>query len=123
MPVVTKSLADVVEDLGGGGVQRFDVNMVGYAGDHEALNVFKVLDCIDEGASQIEYWTEQSGRPEKVGQYRTIAALRLDEERACGAHIYRLRGWTIALVVSELLRERMLLVGAKGIDFLPVSYP
>jgi hypothetical protein len=64
------------------------------------LNALRELDCIDEGRTVGERWMSGDGRPEKVGEYRSVVELFVDPDRATGAHVFRLVGWGIPLIVS-----------------------
>jgi hypothetical protein len=56
----------------------------------------------------------QKVNPEKVGEYRVVAGMRIDPEKAAGAHIFRPWGWTMALVVSEYLKQALEREGITG---------
>ena len=62
-------------------------------------------------------WTEKDGRPDKVGKYRHLGDLTIDSSRTNGHHIFRIRDWEIALIVSERVKDAL-----NGIDDLGIVF-
>jgi hypothetical protein len=121
MPIVGQCLGDELEQAAPGAVQRFPVAIDSVASGYEILNICCTVECLDEHRSDTMRWEQHDGRPEKVGEYRMVADLTIDPLRAEGYEMFRLRGWEIALVVSDRIR-RVLLGGFDlGIAFRPVS--
>jgi hypothetical protein len=70
------------------------------------LNSLRTLRCIDEARSEeIEYWRPEHGEPERVGEYRAVHGLKIDPAKAVSADIFRTWGWSVALIVSEHLKQ------------------
>ena len=85
------------------------------------LNVLDVRDCLDESGSAFLKWRAEDGRPDRTGQYRQVSRLRIDPVRAMDAHIFRLKGYEIALIVSETIKRQFEQHAVSGVQFLPVS--
>lgn len=117
MPVVTRALGAAIDKFAPGVAQRIPVRVAGSVGEFDILNVTRVVRCLDEKRSSIQYWTAQDGRPEKVGQYRTIVDLSVDADCASGETLFRLEGWTIALIASDSLRVKLEQEGFTGFAF------
>jgi hypothetical protein len=81
----------------------------------------RLIQCIDDKASEdVEYWTPEDGRPEKAGQYRDVYGMRITPSRVGDARVFRTWGWTVALIVSEELKEALERIGATGVRFKEV---
>lgn len=121
---VKKTLMDtLVAALPEGTVQAVPVEIDGVDEPYEILNVLDIVDCVDEdraGFSMFPRWTEEDGRPEKIGDYR-INVLRIDPARAASHDLFRVKGWRIALVCSERIRDLLISHGVTGIQFTLVS--
>lgn len=121
MPVIHSSVAAVVKRVAGQSVECIPARVEGSQELYYVMNVVRVIDCMDAGKSQIERWTAAHGRPEKVGEPRTVGRLRINPSRAMDEPIFRLQGWLVALVVSDQLRKGLLEVGASGIVFQAIT--
>jgi hypothetical protein len=120
MPVVSKRTADLLRSICGDDFQSFDATIEGYNGDFEVLNILKVIGCLDEQKSDILFWKEEDGRPDKVGQYRQVANMRIDSSQIGGANMFRIAGWEIALIVSEHIRRAFIDHKISGVRFVEV---
>lgn len=79
------------------------------------------LRCIDDArCGEARHWMPEDGQPEKVGQYHVVSGLRIDPTKGGDAHIFRTWGWTVALIVSEELKEAMEQAGITGPIFVEV---
>ncbi|MGO4330015.1 DUF1629 domain-containing protein [Cupriavidus sp. 2TAF22] len=121
---VKKTLMDtLLAALPEGTVQAVPVEIEGVGEPYEILNVLDIVDCVDEtrtGFSMFPRWTEDDGRPDKIGDYR-IDILRIDPARAAGHGLFRTKGWLVGLVCSERIRDLLMAQGATGIRFTLVS--
>lgn len=76
---------------------------------------------IDEMATEeVLKWTQEDGRPEKVGMYRDVWGMRIDSSRVGDAKVFRAWGWPIALIVREEIRDALERLGATGTEFQEV---
>lgn len=55
--------------------------------------------------------------PERMGQYKAVAGLRIDKSMPGGAKIFRLWGWPVAIVVSDEVRQALARIGTAGVRF------
>ena len=85
--------------------------------DFVVLNVLSNLDAIDEARSEITRWTEDDGRPEKVGTYFGIASIAIRTDKVKGAKMFRLREWELPLIVTDSIKSTLQKLKVTGIDF------
>lgn len=121
MPVVIPRLGMHLEWLAPGAVQRFRVAVEDEPLPYEILNVTREIYCLDEAASSVRYWTEEDGRPEKVGQYRMILAPVIDAARVAAAVIFRLGGWRTTIVCTAEVRDALVRRRYSGLRFEPLA--
>lgn len=101
IPILSKRLADAVHPLVANHAQLFPVQIEGYSG-FEVLNPTMLIHCVDEASSEIIRFTEDDGRPDKIGQYLMIRDLKLDANRIPDdLHVFRIMGWELPLIVSQ----------------------
>ena len=82
----------------------------------------KGVDCVDESKSLFDKWKEDdSVRPDKAGEYKTIYKLMIDPEKIQGAHFFRIKKYDVAIIISEKLKHKMEEKHIKGIKFKKVS--
>jgi hypothetical protein len=62
----------------------------------------------------------QDERPERTGKYRAVAGMRIDPSKPGHAKVFRPWGWTIALIVSEEIKEALERIGTTGTKFKEV---
>jgi hypothetical protein len=87
-----------------------------------ALNSLRVVRCLDEQYSEFLKWTKEDHRADLAGQYRQVTKLALRASAIpADAHFFRIEGWTVALVVSELVKTAMESVGCLGAKFIEIS--
>jgi hypothetical protein len=117
-PVVHVSVASVFAERAPNDVQLIPVDIKGQADQYLILVATKLIRCIDEKASrELRYWKPEHGQPEKVGQYRSVAGMRIDRTQVGDAKVFRPWGWKIALVVSEDLKVALEQLRATGLKF------
>jgi hypothetical protein len=121
MPVVSNCVASAIEDIAPKLVECFPVCIEGTQRQYVLLNVACRQDCLDERRSRVMKWGPQDGRPERVGQYRMVTELFIDKSRAAGSDIFRIAGWEIALIISDVVKDAIEAVDDLGVVFLPVS--
>jgi hypothetical protein len=104
-----------------GQVQFFPAQVEGQAEPFFILNVLRVIRCIDDArCEEVVYWKPEDERPDKVGQYRNVAGMRIDPSHVGDAHIFRPWGWRVVIVVSEYLKQAMEKEGITGPRFIEV---
>lgn len=120
MPVVKTDIVDKLEDVLDLQLQRIPVHILESVGQFDILNVLDQVDCIDAVKSVYTRWEANDGRPEKLGEYRMIIDLKIDPKCAHGHHLFRLKGWAIALIVSEQIKQALEALRVSGIEYDPV---
>lgn len=120
-PIVHPKVAAVFRDLAPEDVQLLPVDIEGQPLPYSVLVATRLIRCIDDAAcEEVQYWQPEDGRPDKVGKYRSVAGMRIDKTRVEGARVFRTWGWTIALIVSEDLKDALERLGATGLKFTEV---
>ncbi|MDY7230858.1 imm11 family protein [Hyalangium rubrum] len=119
--VVHGRVARLFEREGIGEAQFLPAKVEVHPEPYFILNPLRVIRCIDEArCEEVQRFTPEDGQPEKVGQYRVVAGLRIDPTKVEGARIFRPWGWTVALIVSENLKQAMEQEGLTGTRFIEV---
>lgn len=120
-PVLSARAAQVFATLAPEDIQLFPVALRGHPGPFHILVATRLLRCVDETASdEVEHWTPEDGQPEKVGQYRKVSGLRINPAQVGDAKVFRPWGWSVALIVSEDLKQALERLGATGTHFIEV---
>ena len=120
-PVVHGRVVQLFARLGIQEVQFIPIQVERHAGPYFILNTLRVIRCIDDArCEEVQYWKPEDGEPEKVGQYRFVAGLRIDPAKVEGARIFRPWGWPLALIVSEDLKQALEAERITGTRFVEV---
>jgi hypothetical protein len=122
VPVVNQRTKHILETELSSGVSYLPIAIDGIDEMHYVVHVWAHIRCLDEMASGVRYWTEEDGRPEKVGKYRDVSRLVL-RESALSAEVpmFRVAGWEVALVANESVISKLIRVGISGVTYLPVD--
>ncbi|WNZ59015.1 hypothetical protein QEG98_23140 [Myxococcus sp. MxC21-1] len=121
-PIVGEALASVLKTIAPDDVQLFPVEVEGERELYFIVNVIKALDCIDEAkCREIQHYAEDEPFPEYAGQFRWINGLRIDPLKTEGAHVFRLKKFKIAFIVSEDIKNALERVGNLGVSFERVT--
>ncbi|MFP2924519.1 imm11 family protein [Pyxidicoccus sp. 3LG] len=108
IPVVHERVVRLFEHLGIQDVQFIPVQVDGHEGPYFILNTLRTVRSIDDArCAEVQCWKPEDERPDKEGQYRVVSGLRIDPTKPGDARIFRPWGWTVALIVSEDLKEAM----------------
>ncbi|GHH01064.1 hypothetical protein GCM10012319_68510 [Comamonas sp. KCTC 72670] len=120
-PVAHVRVASLFAERAPADVQLLPVDLAGQPDQYLLLVATKLIRCIDDRATrEVLYWKPEDERPEKLGQYRSVAGLRIDPTKVGDAQVFRTWGWPIALIVSEDLKAALEQSGATGMKFTPV---
>jgi hypothetical protein len=123
-PVIHAKVAAILTQLAPADVQLLPVDVASQSEPYFIANVTRVVRCIDDEASEeVQYWKPEDGRPEKVGKYRAVSGMRIDPTKVGDAKVFRTWGWTIALIVSEDVKEAIERAGISGVNFKEVTGP
>jgi Immunity protein family (Imm11) len=120
MPVVSAIVADAIQLVAPGEVEFFPVRIAGAKGQYQILNAVCRAECLDEARSEFTMWTDQDNYPEMMGNYKMISTIRIDPARTEGYHIFRIARWTLALLVSDTLKNALEDIPNLGVVFEPV---
>ncbi|QRK13688.1 hypothetical protein JQX13_19200 [Archangium violaceum] len=122
IPIVHRRVVALFERLGlQKEVQFIPVEVEGQTEPWFILNALQIIRCIDDArCEEVLYWLPEDNRPEKLGQYRNVAGLKVDPAKIGGAHIFRPWGWKVVLIVSEHVKRALEQEGITGIKFLEV---
>ncbi|HLL03488.1 MAG TPA: DUF1629 domain-containing protein [Myxococcaceae bacterium] len=124
IPVVRVKVASIFEELAPDDVQLVPVEVDGQSEQYRILVATRTVRCIDDQAcAEVRYWKPEDGRPDKVGQYRAVYDMRIDPAKVGEAKVFRLWGWTVALIVSEDIKEALERAGVTGLRFKEVTGP
>ncbi len=124
MPVVTSEVARRLQKLASNDIELFPVCIGNLHGEKwSILHVIRVEDPVDETVSRVTRWTHKDGRPDRVGDYHAIADLTIDPSRTNDAHLFRIKGWSVALIASEAVKEALSDIPQLGVVFKPVTKP
>jgi Immunity protein family (Imm11) len=116
-PVVRADIATAIAKSAPDDVQLFPVHVDSQPDHYIILNATRTIRCIDDAlCEEVEYWTEDDGLPDKVGQYKSIFGLRVDPSKIGDAKVFRTWGWPV-LIVSEEIKDIMERLGATGAKF------
>ncbi|MFY0562249.1 imm11 family protein [Archangium lansingense] len=121
-PIVHRRVVSFFERLGlQKEVQFIPVEVEGQTQPWFILNALRIIRCIDDArCEEVLYWLPEDNRPDKEGQYRNVAGLKVDVEKVGDAHVFRPWGWKVVLIVSEHVKSAMEAEGITGIKFLEV---
>ncbi len=117
VPIATYALANAIKEVAGADVQCISVTISGQSG-MIVLNSIRMVSCVCEQHSEFDKWTENDGRPDKLGQYHYVSKLVLCRDAIpLDAHFFRIKDWDVALIVSETVKNAMERVGCYGAEF------
>ncbi|QDE92879.1 hypothetical protein BHS06_30035 [Myxococcus xanthus] len=120
VPIVHVKVATLFVELAPDDVQTIPVSIKGYPDQYLILVATKLIRCIDEKASKVQFWKPEDGLPAKVGQYYAVDDLRIDPAKVGEAKVFRTEGWTQALIVSEDIKRALERLEATGVKFTRV---
>ena len=119
--VVNARFVRLLEQLKVQDVQFIPARVEGHAESYFILNPLRIIRCIDDARSEeVRYWKPEDGQPDKVGEYRVVAGMRIDPTRVGDARIFRPWGWVVALIISEDLKLALEQEGITGTRFVEV---
>lgn len=117
VPVASLLLAREMKAIAGTDLQCLPVRVPGTSG-MMVLNATRSVQCLDESRSEFIKWTDQDHRSDLAGQYRQVTKLSIHQELIPhDAHFFRIKGWSIAIVVSEAVKLAMISAGCRGAVF------
>ncbi len=122
MPVVSNEISAILRDVAGNDCEFFPVIIGASNVEMSIVNVVRRIECVDESrCEEVMKWRPEDNRPDRLGFYRSIGGLRIDSAKAAGHHIFRIFGWEVALIVSEMIRAKLETIENLGIVFDEVT--
>lgn len=122
IPVVRRRVAALFDRLGlQQEVQLLPARVEGQSEPYFILNVLQTIRCIDDArCEEVLYWMPEDNRPDKVGQYRNVAGLKIDPTKVGEAQVFRTWGWRGPIIISERVKLAMESEGVTGTAFVEV---
>lgn len=117
VPVVHLKVASILSELAPGDVQFIPADIEGQPDPYLVLVATRLIRCIDEKASKVQFWRPEDGLPEKVGKYYSVDHMRIDKATVGNAKVFRPEGWSGTLIVSEEIRDALEHMHATGTRF------
>ncbi|MBN1210620.1 MAG: hypothetical protein JXB05_37565 [Myxococcaceae bacterium] len=117
IPVVHLKVARMLSERAPGDVQLIPADIEGQREQYMILVATRLIRCIDEKASKVQFWTPEDGVPDKVGKYWAVDDMRIDKAKVGNAQVFRPEGWSSTLVVSEQIKDALERMGATGTRF------
>jgi len=123
-PIVHERVASIFAELAPDDVQAIPADIDGESEPYSILVATRLVRCIDDQSSaEVKYWKPEDGRPDRVGEYRAVHGMRIDPTKVGDAKVFRTWGWSIALIVSEDIKEALECAGVTGCQFKEVTGP
>jgi hypothetical protein len=120
IPVARVKVASMLAERAAGDVQLIPADIEGYPEQYRVLVATRLIRCIDEEASKVQFWTPEDGVPDKVGQYWAVDDMHIDKSKVGNAKVFRPEGWPTVLIVAEEIKDAMEAMGATGTRFQEV---
>jgi hypothetical protein len=120
MPVVSAEVAEILQRIAPNDIQRFPITVEPDITGFEIVNIVQKRDCIDESRSKFIKWGPDDGRPDKIGHYRQITKFSIDPSRAGESHLFRIQGFSVVLIASEVVKNELAKVKDLGIVYQKV---
>jgi len=117
VPVVHVKVASVLKELAPNDVQLIPVDIEGQPDQYLILVATRLIRCIDEKASKVQFWRPEDGLPDMVGKYYAVDDLHIDKTKVGEAKVFRPEGWEVTLIVSGDIKESLERMGTTGAKF------
>lgn len=127
VPVVHRSIADIVAAKGGRSVKLLPCLIGGRDLEVFVLAVEKLIACLNVEGSEVTYYTREDFddasdlQVEKIGTVKDIRVLKVDKTKLGeDDHIFRLAESPMRLIISEELKNALLDQTISGVTFAEV---
>ena len=117
IPVVHVRVASMFAELAPDDAQLIPVDVEGQSDQYLILVATRLIDCIDENASQFDRWTPEEGVLHRIRRYSIMYELHIDKAKAGSAKVLRCEGWTGPLIVSGEIKDALERMDATGTRF------
>jgi hypothetical protein len=120
-PFVEAGLADMLEAVAPGDFEPIPVRLEGVKERWCYLSVLQHLDCLDKDRSDLDFYTEEDGIPEAVGELLLVTQVVLRASSVPDdVRMFRLSDWPQELIVDEAVAWALQTAGVRGIELLPL---
>ena len=121
VPIAVLPLSIAFTSLAQNDVQILPCAVSGDCG-YAAINVLRILPCIDDALTVGIKWTADDHRSDLAGQYRRIDKLMVDPSKIPeDAQVFRMKDYQRIIIVSETMKQAMEAAGCHGAVFVPVE--
>ena len=121
MPIVATQLAEAIRRVAPHDVQLVRTVIGACDERFRIVNITRMLDCIDERASQVQIATVDDIRTGRAyGRYRADSRIRIRAKAAHGAQLFRLLHWPVAVIASHEVIALLEAARATGVRWEPV---
>jgi hypothetical protein len=121
IPVVHDRFVRLFKQLHVEGVQFIPARVDGNPEPWCILNALRIINCIDDArCEQVQYWTPEDNRRDKLGEYRAVYGMRVDPTKVGDSRLFRPMGWRVALIISEDVKQGIEAAGLSGARFVEV---
>ena len=122
MCVVSTRIAEAIVETAERDIQLIPVSIAGDSDEWCLVNPLWIIDCLDHERSIItNYYPDDFEQPAKAGTPRGILRLVIDPERVGNHDLFRVKDWTMAIIVSDRLRLALEETWALGLRFEQVT--
>jgi hypothetical protein len=97
----------VLKGIASEDIQTIPIEISGERSPLYLIHILSVLDCVDKKLSEYTLWTSTSSRPELAGQFEMMIKMVIDPTKTHGRRILRAKGWEIAAIVDETVKEAL----------------
>ncbi|WP_420127657.1 imm11 family protein [Longimicrobium sp.] len=118
MPVLARQYVDRLQELAPDDFQRIPVQVDDLPDPFDIVNVLPSVSCLDTEHSELTYWTEADGHPDRIGEVRMVVTLKIVAERVGNHHLFRIQEWPVPIIISHAARN--ILKGATGVELTRV---
>lgn len=124
VPIATSTVAAAVCALAPAAVERVPITIKDRKvkkQDYEVLNVLDCVDCLDLRESGVVPWAPDTSEEARGGLIADrIDPIVLRGEAVEGHHLFRIQGWPMPLVCSDLTKDALLGLGIDSVLFVPL---
>jgi hypothetical protein len=120
--VVSERVAASIDTAAHSEIQLIPVRIEGDPDSWQILNPLTIVDCIDYQRSIItDFYPDAFEDVTRAGKPRGILRLTIHPQSIGDNHIFRVKNWTVAVIVSELIKGVLEEEWAIGLRFDPVT--
>ena len=115
-PIATARLAKIISRFASKEAQLFPACLSRKEElDMFVVNIVQAVDCLDRNRSEIQYF--EIDHPTKPGLPRGISRLAILPDKVPDLHLFRIKDWQVAIVVSETLKNLIEVENCTGMKF------